>query len=238
MKTRDLLRFESPVISCTLFFTGIVISAGALYELRSNPTLLTFNEVCTIIALTFFVGLISIHLTARSVKPTVVYLAHKRANDHKQSETTDTKNQLDLHPVDEIFRGSKDVSQNLIIELARQLQVGQAALYVVNDTNLDLKCGFALSYDNARTHTYILGEGLIGRVAKEGKTLYIDKLPQHQITIFSGLGSASPSYLAIVPLKHENEIKGVLEIALFNPVTSSTLVQLENIGNAWAAAGI
>lgn len=238
MKIRNLLRFEPSIIFSTLFFTGIVISAGALYEFQINPTLLTIGGIGTIIGLTFFTGLLSIHFTARSVKQTVVYLEHKRDEDHKQNEADISENQLALDPIYEILQHGNDVSRKLINELARQLQVGQAALYVSRETTLELKCGFALSYNDASTHAYTLGEGLIGRVAKESKSLYIDKLPQGYIPIFSGLGSASPAYLAVVPLNSGNEVKGVLEVSLFNRLTTSTLIQLENIGKAWAEAGL
>jgi transcriptional regulator with GAF, ATPase, and Fis domain len=238
MKIRGLLTFELPIILSTLFFTGIVMSGGALYEFQISPMLLTVDRVATVIGLTFLTGLLALHFTAKSVKQTVVYLEPKQEQDHKQNGTGDSDNQLVLDPIHQILRRGKDVSQHLINELARQLNVGQAALYVSKETTLELKCGFALSYDHASSHTYAHGEGLIGRVAKEGKSLYIDKLPQGYITIFSGLGSASPTYLALVPLNRENEVKGVLEIASFKPLSTNTLIELENIGKAWAETGV
>lgn len=237
MKIRSLLKSESPILSSTVFFTGIVVSAGALYEHQTYPAMVTLHQVNLIIGLTFFAGLISIHFTAKSIKQTVVYLEHKKEQDHKQQKATDPENQLTLVTIGEILRGGRDVSQSLIIELSRQLQGGQAALYVVNGNTLELKCGYALTDDNAK-YTYQSGEGLIGRVAKEGKSLYIDKLPEGYVTIFSGLGSSSPTYLAIIPLRSENETKGVLEIALFRPLTGSTLIQLENIGKTWVETGL
>lgn len=238
MKIRSLLKSESPIIASTLFFTGIITSAGALYEHQTYHAMVTLHQVNVIIALTFFLGLVSIHFTAKSIKQTVVYLEHKKEQDHKQQKTSHSENQLTMDAIEEILQSRKDVSQNLINELSRQLQGGQAALYVANGTTLELKCGYALSDDPAAKYTYTSGEGLIGRVAREGKSLYIDKLPEGYITIFSGLGSASPDYLAIVPLQSENEIKGVLEIALFRPLSGSTLLQLENIGKAWVQAGL
>jgi transcriptional regulator with GAF, ATPase, and Fis domain len=238
MKIRGLLTFELPIILSTLFFAGIVMSGGALYEFQISPMQLTVHGVGAIIGLTFLIGLLALHFTAKSIKQTVVYLEPKQEQDHKENGTVNSDHQLVLDPIHHILRRGEDVSQHLVTELARQLNAGQAALYVSNETTLELKCGFALSYDNISPQTYTHGEGLIGRVAKEGKSLYIDKLPQGYITIFSGLGSASPTYLAVVPLSRENEVKGVLEIASFNPLSTNTLIELENIGTAWAETGL
>jgi len=111
-------------------------------------------------------------------------------------------------------------------------------LYTAHEATLKFSCGFAVSHDDFMKHEYKFGESLIGRVAKDAQSLYIDKLPEGYIIIFSGLGSSSPAHLAIIPIMHNEEIKGVLEIALFKPISKNTILQLENIGNAWAKAGL
>jgi hypothetical protein len=181
----------------------------------------------------------AIYIVARSVKETVVYLAQKKDEDNKQQ--TDKhwiENQLSTDVIESIIREGQDVSGRLIKELSRQLECGQTALYVANGGHFELRKGFALSDEKTKQYSFSAGEGLIGRVAAERKSLYIDQLPNGYITIYSGLGTASPTYLAIVPLEDEEMVRGVLELATFKPLTEATLRQLENIGKAWTKTGL
>lgn len=237
MSARIFTKLKTHIVSSIVFFAGIITSACVMFMFSNYPAQVSFYHVCISIGLTFLAGLFSIHLTAKSIKQTVVYREHKKDENRTQAETIDHEHQLTLEPLEKLIR-SENNSQSVMNELCQQLQAGQAALYRVNQETLELKCGFALSYADVTSQTFTFGEGLVGRVAKEGNTLYIDKLPEGYITIFSGLGSSSPTYLAIVPLKIENEVKGVLELAVFSPLTRNTLIQLETIGSSWAATGL
>lgn len=235
---RIFTKLKAPIVSSTLFFTGIILSVGALYVLPAYPSLMKIEVVYGIVGLTFFAGLFSIHLTARSIKQTVVYLEPKKEEEKIITAVTESDNQLTLDSIEKILQNGQAVSQNIINDVCKQLEAGQAALYTAHESTLTFSCGFAVSNDDFMKHEYKIGESLIGRVAKEAKSLYIDKLPEGYIIIFSGLGSSSPAYLAIIPLVHNEEVKGVLEIALFKPISKNTILQLENIGNAWAKAGL
>ena len=233
---RIFTKLKTPIVSSTLFFTGIVLSVGALYVLPLYPSLIKVEIVYTIIGITFLSGLFSIHVTARSIRQTVVYLEPKKEKTKIVTEVAESDNQLTLDSIEKIFQNGQNVSQSIVNEVCKQLQAGQAALYTAQESTLKFRCGYAVSHDDFMKHEYTFGEGVIGRVAKDAHSLYIDKLPQGYIIIFSGLGSSYPAYLAIIPLVHNEEVKGVLEIALFNPVSKNTILQLENIGNAWAKA--
>ena len=235
---RIFTKLKAPVVTSTLFFTGIILSVGALYVLPTYPSLMKIEAVYGIVGLTFLAGLFSIHFTARSIKQTVVYLKPKKEEEKIISVVTESDNQLTLHSIEKILHSGNPVSQNIINDVCRQLQAGQAALYTVHESTLTFTSGFAVSTDAIVKREYNIGEGLIGRVAKEARSLYIDALPEGYNIIFSGLGSSSPSHLVIVPLIHNEEVKGVLEVALFRPISKNTILQLENIGNAWAKAGL
>lgn len=235
---RIFTKLKAPIVSSTLFFTGIILSVGALYVFSIHPSFLKIEVVYALVGSTFFLGLASIHLTARSIKQTVVYLKPKKEQEKIITTVAELDNQLTLDSIEKILQSGQAVSQSIINDVCKQLQAGQAALYTAHESTLKFSCGFAVSNDDFIKHEYNFGESLIGRVAKDARTLYIDKLPENYIIIFSGLGSASPAYLVIIPLVHDEKVKGVLEIALFKPISKNTILQLENIGTAWAKAGL
>ena len=75
--------------------------------------------------------------------------------------------------------------------------------------------------------SFRFGEGLAGQVAKEGKMINIDAVPEGYIRILSGLGSASPRHLIIIPLKEADQVRGVVEIASFHSFSSQTEIELQ-----------
>jgi methyl-accepting chemotaxis protein len=139
----------------------------------------------------------------------------------------------------------KELSDQLLKFLVNYLQANQGGVFILNDENpnqrfLDLKSCYA--YDRKKfTKKQILieegyAEGLIGQVFLEGKSTYLNQVPQDYLRITSGLGDASPNYLVIVPLKTNEETLGVLEIASFLPFENYQLDFLEKISESIATS--
>lgn len=124
----------------------------------------------------------------------------------------------------EIFRSEredlKELSFKVIKMLVEYLKANQGILFIINEEDeekpyLEAMAAFAFDrrkYPNTKIN---FGEGLIGTCAVEKESIYISDVPEDYVQITSGLGDAPPRAILIVPLKIENEIFGILEIASF-----------------------
>ncbi len=62
------------------------------------------------------------------------------------------------------------------------------------------------------------GQNLVGQCFLEKDTIYITDIPKNYLSVVSGLGKEPPKSVLIVPLIHNNEIRGVLELAGIHPL--------------------
>src|ERR1700760_2613684 len=102
------------------------------------------------------------------------------------------------------------------------------------ETRLRLIAGYGLRADKDAPLQYRLGQSLIGQVAKSKRSMVISGLPEGYVKITSGLGEASPTNLAILPILFEDQVLGVIELAsftTFTPVQTDLLEQFaETLG--------
>lgn len=115
----------------------------------------------------------------------------------------------------------QELSHIIIKNLVYYLDANQGGLFLMNDEDknnifLDLIAAFAYDTKKHIEKRIDYGDGIVGSVAIEKETTYLEDIPDDYITITSGLGGANPSSLLVVPLKMEDQVYGVLEIASFN----------------------
>lgn len=80
------------------------------------------------------------------------------------------------------------------------------------------------------------GDTLVGQCAKEGRLMRLEHLPADYIRIHSGLGTASPRQLILLPVRFLGEVLAVVEIASFMPLTGQQIQFLESISGHFGAA--
>ncbi len=110
------------------------------------------------------------------------------------------------------------ISHKIISNLVRYLDATQGGIYLLNDSNLNDKyieqmAVFAYNRNRFHKKRIELGEGVIGAAFLEKKSIYMTKLPEDYMEIRSGLGAVTPRSLLVVPLKVEDNVIGVIEIA-------------------------
>ncbi len=178
-------------------------------------------------------GALIIALTARN--EVVVY--REKSNDsrdtHDQARHDHTAS-LNLKAITDEVNQAKSVKQaveKFLQAVARQLQAGAGAFYLVQQTNGQrtavLQAGYAIPVNEKNSIAYEAGEGLIGQLIITGKPLYLDEIPEGYIKIISGLGSASPRYMFITPVLLNSQVVGVLELASFTPLSPEQRSQTE-----------
>ena len=60
------------------------------------------------------------------------------------------------------------------------------------------------------------GDGLVGQCFLEREAVYVTTVPPGYIKITSGLGEATPSCIFLVPVKTQDEVVGMIELASFS----------------------
>ncbi|WP_250632448.1 PAS domain S-box protein [Rhodoflexus caldus] len=126
----------------------------------------------------------------------------------------------------EILRiGTHDLEllyNSIISNLVRYVNANQGGLFVVNEEDgrepfIEMVACYAYDRRKFLQKRIEIGEGLIGQVYLEKEPIQYNALPKNYSTISSGLGAESPSALLIVPLKVNEKVVGMIELAAFQP---------------------
>jgi HAMP domain-containing protein/signal transduction histidine kinase/DNA-binding response OmpR family regulator len=139
-----------------------------------------------------------------------------------------------------MLQGQKDmltVGRLILSELAPVVSAQHGVIYLVNETEtrvtLSLLASYAYEHPDEDT-TIPIGKGLVGQCAVEKRKILLTNVPPDYIHVGSGLGSAAPANVIVLPILFEGQIKAVLELASFdrfNPTHLAFLDQLmESIG--------
>jgi hypothetical protein len=133
------------------------------------------------------------------------------------------------------------LSNEVIRFLTKHLQAQQGSLFVLNDdvaedTHLNLAACFAFDKKKFIEKRIDIGTGLIGQAYLEGETILLTDLPNGYVRITSGLGDATPGCVIIVPMKYNDRVEAVLELASFNKFQPHEVEFLEKAGEVIASS--
>ncbi|HRJ28507.1 MAG TPA: GAF domain-containing protein [Cyclobacteriaceae bacterium] len=132
------------------------------------------------------------------------------------------------------------LADEIITNLVKYLKANQGALYIMDDETGDeptmsMKACYAWDKKKFIDHKIHKGEGLAGQAWQEGDIVYLTDVPQNYIKISSGLGDANPTAILIVPLKVNEQIFGVVEIASFNTFADYEMEFVQKIAESIAS---
>lgn len=212
------------LILAILFVIGLGATAFSLYSLDVEGA----GTVWILLVLSTLAGGFSLVMALRHQKEIIVYRdrSSMAGSGDSQGSGSSGEGSMDLSELHSITKGGgKDLTVEGLKIICKQLEAGQGAYYEVKEADdsrwVELTGGYALSIGENTTIKFDMGEGLIGQSAAEGKTLYIDEVPEGYMKIASGLGMASPRFLLIAPVKKDQKVVGVLEVSTFKALSET-----------------
>ena len=111
------------------------------------------------------------------------------------------------------------LSNEFIKGMVKYIGLNQGGLFLEegDNTNKYLNLTACYAYDRKKylNKKIEIGEGLIGQCYLEREPIYMTEVPKDYARITSGLGDATPSCIYLVPVKTQDDIVGVIELASF-----------------------
>ncbi len=134
----------------------------------------------------------------------------------------------------------EDFTSVIISKLTKYLDAQLGGLYILNDENpkdtfLELSAFYAYDRQKFISKQIKPGENLVGQSLIEEDTIFITDIPENYVNITSGLGKDTPKSLLIVPLKLNEKIHGVVELASFNVFKPYQIEFVEKTGEILAS---
>ena len=142
-----------------------------------------------------------------------------------------------------VRKGSKDIAElsyDIISSLVDMLGVNQGGIFMVNDESeekyLELTASVAYGRRKYQEKKIFIGDGLAGACAYEKKKIYVTNVPDNYAEIRSGLGTANPKTILIVPLVTEDYLVGVIELASLKEIDDFNIEFTEKVTETIAAS--
>lgn len=137
-----------------------------------------------------------------------------------------------------IIRNQPDLDKlcnELVSFVVKYVKANQGGLFLTNtddsnDVFLELTAAYAFERKKFIRKRVEIGQGLLGQAYLEKRYVYLKEIPKNYVSITSGLGTANPSALLIVPLKVNEDILGVIELASFHEFSDFEIRFIETMG--------
>ena len=172
-------------------------------------------------------------------------LLNMKENLVGRAETDNQRKWIDsgLARFSELIRNHQDIksfSEMAVTELVKQVNGIQAGIFIAkekeNKIELELTACYAYDRRKMMEKTLLPGEGLVGQAYLEKDVIYLLEIPEDYYSITTGLGAGNPKCIFIMPLKNNDQVEGVFEIASINKLNEFQVEFLkkaaENMGSS------
>lgn len=113
----------------------------------------------------------------------------------------------------------QDFGNALATALHRSVAFDFFALYLFDKQGQVLRRsgGFACE-DNVHAQTFRLGEGLVGQVAADGRSMQVSHDTSHPVQVQTGMLTVPVQHLLIAPIAKSGKVRGVIEVGSIQPL--------------------
>lgn len=105
-------------------------------------------------------------------------------------------------------------------------------LFDAQSDELKLYGSYAFKNTKEIPNSFRFGEGLVGQCALEGNPIFLKDIPENYLEINSSAGKAIPKEISIIPIKHHQEIIGILEFGTIHSFSAAHKEFIEEISSA------
>jgi HAMP domain-containing protein/CheY-like chemotaxis protein/signal transduction histidine kinase len=135
-----------------------------------------------------------------------------------------------------LLQGQRDlqaVTKLILSELAPLVSAHHGVFYMMDSQESDARLRMIASYGYRSSRklptSFLPGEGLVGQCALEKVRIWLTDVPRDYIVVSSGLGSAPPNNIVVLPILFEQQVKAVIEIASLDRFTETHLSFLDQL---------
>lgn len=138
----------------------------------------------------------------------------------------------------------EELADHVIGYLVKYLKANQGAVFILKENEnqedsqevLEMMGCYAYGKKKHMERQLAPGQGLVGQAFMEKETMVLTDVPDQYMKITSGLGEATASCLILVPLKINDKVEGVIEIASFEELEDYQVALVEKISESIASA--
>ncbi len=202
---KDFAPWSEPFIWALMLFLLLIASLGAVVGRR------LFKTVATPISAVFSqIAQSNRILASQSV----------RAQDLAELSTALQKAQT-----------YSELGHALLTGLAKRMALGQASLYLADASRqrMVLCSGFARLGEQSLPAEIAYGDGLVGECALQRRAIELNEPSYGYLQIASVLASANPKTLLIQPVLNNNNLLGIIELALTDKMTTDDQALIDNM---------
>ncbi|MGH3442270.1 MAG: ATP-binding protein, partial [Nitriliruptorales bacterium] len=158
-----------------------------------------------------------------------------KATTQKNAEQDRLK--TNLAHISQRMQGQRDlqtVTRLIMSELTPTVSAQHGAFFLTEladdgEDVLHLVASYGYSSRKGITTRFAFGEGLVGQAALERQPILVADPPGDYVHIRSGLGSAAPASIIVLPVVFEEEVLGIIELGSFRAFSEADRTFLEQV---------